>query len=250
MSFTLYHTKRDGSKEAIKMSIFDAFRGVPDPKPRKPKERMCPCCGKPHTSKTEVTGGKKDKGKDAKGKEKAKPEGKDGEETDDQIILRMKAANPEEQWETILKATKGFKTNKDIKARFNEIKDQKSAVKEKSKDSEEGNKNGQDDDKAAKKAKNKEEGMKKQAEAKAKKEAQENAKAGETGEDAKTDNKEHKSQKKSANKGKDSGDDTNAFKVWANEYDKKKWQTLASKHYDRTGERITADEARKMAEGK
>lgn len=40
------------------------------------------------------------------------------------------------------------------------------------------------------------------------------------------------------------------LKTWANDYDKKKWQMIASKHYDKTGERITPAHARKVAEGK
>ena len=42
----------------------------------------------------------------------------------------------------------------------------------------------------------------------------------------------------------------NEVKAWAEGYDKKKWQVMASKHYDKTGQRITPDQARKMAEGK
>ncbi|KAI1616364.1 hypothetical protein EDD36DRAFT_492863 [Exophiala viscosa] len=250
MSFTLYHTKRDGSKEAIKMSIFDAFRGVPDPKPRKP--RMCPCCGKPHTSKTEATGGKKDKAKDEGDKEKAKPAGKDGEETDDETIWRMKTENPQEKWKAILVATNGFQNEGEVRKRFSELKKEKSAEQEESKDGDEGSKKDQDDDKAAKKAKTKEEGLKKQAEAKARKEAEENAKSEDTGDAEKTDKKDkgQKSQKKSDNEDKKPKGDKDTFQAWAHDYDKKKWQTLASKHYDKTGDRMTADEARKMAEGK
>ena len=115
--------------------------------------------------------------------------GKDGEETDDQIILRMKAANPQEQWATIFEATKGFKTKNDVKARYEELKKENSGEKEESKDTDEGNKNDKNDDKAAKKAKNKEEGLKKQAEAKARKDAEETAKSGDTGDAEKTDKK-------------------------------------------------------------
>jgi len=66
----------------------------------------------------------------------------------------------------------------------------------------------------------------------------------------KLQDKGQKTQKKSDNEDKKPEGDNSTFKAWAYDYDKKKWQTLASKHYDRTGERITADEARKMAEGK
>lgn len=37
MSLKVIHTKPDGSKVPIKVSIWEAFRGVPDPKPAKPK---------------------------------------------------------------------------------------------------------------------------------------------------------------------------------------------------------------------
>jgi len=39
-------------------------------------------------------------------------------------------------------------------------------------------------------------------------------------------------------------------KALADGYDKKKWQMVASKHYDKTGQRITASQAKAMAEGK
>lgn len=39
------------------------------------------------------------------------------------------------------------------------------------------------------------------------------------------------------------------MKTWAESYDKKKWRFLASKHYDKTGQRISPEQARKMAEG-
>lgn len=37
MSLKVIHTKPDGTKVPIKVSIWEAFRGVPDPKPPKPK---------------------------------------------------------------------------------------------------------------------------------------------------------------------------------------------------------------------
>ena len=54
----------------------------------------------------------------------------------------------------------------------------------------------------------------------------------------------------SKDKGKESKAEPNEVKAWAEGYDKKKWLVVASKHYDRTGQRITAEQARKMAEGK
>ena len=40
------------------------------------------------------------------------------------------------------------------------------------------------------------------------------------------------------------------MKSWANGFDKKKWIAVASKHFDKTGERITPEQARKTAEDK
>ena len=40
------------------------------------------------------------------------------------------------------------------------------------------------------------------------------------------------------------------MKSWADGFDKKKWIAVASKHFDKTGERITPEQARKMAEDK
>lgn len=42
---------------------------------------------------------------------------------------------------------------------------------------------------------------------------------------------------------------TNELKEWAAGYDNKKWLALASKHYDRTGQRISVEQAKKMALG-
>ena len=38
--------------------------------------------------------------------------------------------------------------------------------------------------------------------------------------------------------------------TWADRYDKQKWVAIASKHFDKTGQRVTPEQARKMAEGK
>lgn len=40
------------------------------------------------------------------------------------------------------------------------------------------------------------------------------------------------------------------MKAFADGYDRKKWLLAASKHYDKTGERITAAQAKAMADGK
>ena len=37
MSLKVMHTRRDGTAVPVKVSIWDAFKGVPDPKPSKPK---------------------------------------------------------------------------------------------------------------------------------------------------------------------------------------------------------------------
>ncbi len=51
-------------------------------------------------------------------------------------------------------------------------------------------------------------------------------------------------------RGKPKSELKDSVKAWAEGYDKKKWQMMASKHFDKTGERITPDQARNMAEGK
>ena len=40
------------------------------------------------------------------------------------------------------------------------------------------------------------------------------------------------------------------LKAYAEAYDKKKWLAIASKHFDKTGQRISAERAKKLAEGK
>lgn len=40
MSFTVIHTRPDGTRRPIRMSIFDAFRGVPDARPKKARNGL------------------------------------------------------------------------------------------------------------------------------------------------------------------------------------------------------------------
>jgi len=40
------------------------------------------------------------------------------------------------------------------------------------------------------------------------------------------------------------------MRAFADQYDKNKWVTVASKHFDLTGQRITAARAKEVAEGK
>ena len=55
----------------------------------------------------------------------------------------------------------------------------------------------------------------------------------------------HQNEKATESKSNDT-----AVKAWADRYDKQKWVAMASKHFDKTGQRITPEQARKLAEGK
>lgn len=121
-----------------------------------------------HACEAAVSAEKKDEAQAAQPAKK-----KDGE-TDDEIMLRMKAENKQAQWTDIVEQLRDIKSVGEAKARYKEItKDKKddekagsdSNPKDKAKGKEE------DPDKAANYAKNKAEGLKKQLDAQAKKEA-------------------------------------------------------------------------------
>ncbi|EXJ77517.1 hypothetical protein A1O3_09744 [Capronia epimyces CBS 606.96] len=272
MSFTLFHTRKDGTVKPIKMSIFDAFRGVPDPKPRKPKP--CSCCGKIHPPKhapevtpettaeaapdatAETKADPAQEGTDAKAPKGEKKDDNDKDkdkEADDQIMLRMKAENAAAQWKDILAAT-SYTDEGELKGRWRQIKNQLADFKKEMAGKEDGKKeeeekaeekdkdkdgNTSNEEKAklaereAKAEKNRQEGLKRQQAAKEKKEAADQAEK----------NKDDAPQPKTRG-------ETGELKMWAESYDKKKWRLMASKHYDRTGQRISPEQARKMAEAK
>ncbi|KAJ9495336.1 hypothetical protein H2202_009123 [Exophiala xenobiotica] len=209
MSFTIWHTKADGTLKPIRMSILDAFRGVPDPKPK--KSVVCPCCGKAHNPRP-------DKKHGSKAEERT-----DAEKADDETILRMKEENHQAQWKDILEQTTTFKDQHQVKARYKELIGHKQDEgKDDSNDGSKGKKKDKD-------AKNREEGLKR-------------AKGGQ--------GQQSEASEKKKGKGKQDKSDSNVVKAWAESYDNKKWLTLASKHYDKTGQRITPEQARQMAEGK
>lgn len=188
---------------------------------------------------------------------------------DDQIMIRMKEENASRPWQEIIDAT-SFTDVGLAKARWKEIepkKDQPAATekepdKNESKKSKKDKKKHQDAGQSERINKDREEGLKRQAELKAAANAtcsEENQAA------AKVD--------KVRIGGRSPGSDiyrltrdqdkpvvesttvttttttTNDLKDQADKYDRKKWQAMASKHYDKTGTRITATQAQKLAEG-
>ncbi|OAL19696.1 hypothetical protein AYO20_11600 [Fonsecaea nubica] len=257
MSFTVWYTKPDGRQVPIKMSIWDAMKGVPDPKPRKPK--TCSCCGKAHVKDRGKEDSKCEDKKDAKDTDNngksgnadtpSKDKKDDSELTeDDRTLLRMKGENPQAQWKEILAVTTNFKNVGELKARWKHISHRPEADDKNT--SSEGKKETAPD-KEEKAKRNREEGLRRKAEkeaAKAKKEEEEK-KAEEQKQDS-TESDKKDDDTKADEKAKKPGSSPHSLKAWADNYDKKKWQILASKHYDRTGERITAAQARKLAEEK
>ncbi|EXJ59155.1 hypothetical protein A1O7_06586 [Cladophialophora yegresii CBS 114405] len=239
MSLKIIHTKADGTKVPLKVSIWDAFKGVPDRKPRKTPPRKCPCCGKVHcaTPKPSTKDGPKAKDSD---KAKANNAGKkddDGLTDDDRIILRMKGTDPSASWKDIMAATSTFKHLGEVKARFRDIKHH---LDEQSKDVSDGNKkNGKTTAKEEIARLRKEEGLRRKAEKEAAREAESKAKKEEEEKAKEEAAKKEDDEKKSAKTGKARKD-----------HDKNKGVALAAKHFDKTGIRITPREALKLAEGK
>ncbi|KAL2405895.1 hypothetical protein ABEF95_009767 [Exophiala dermatitidis] len=219
MSLTFYHRRKDGTIKPVKMSIFDAFR-IPETRSRR---QPCPCCGKRHDPKHTPEASPKP----AEVKEEAKKDD-NAKEADDEIMLRMKAENASAQWKDILAAT-SYTDLKELKARWSEIKAKLPEFKkemEEQKGKDESSKKAKDSDKEAIAAKKREEGLKRTQELKEKKEAEEKA----------------KEDKRKA------GNEFTDIQMWNDSYERRKWKLLASKHYDKTGERISAEQARKMVE--
>ncbi|KIW67748.1 hypothetical protein PV04_06979 [Phialophora macrospora] len=232
MSLKIIHTRPDGTKVPLKVSIWDAFKGVPDRKPRKIAPVKCPCCGKVHCGMPKQNTSDGAKAADD-GKTKVKDHGKKDDNDladDDRIILRMKGEDPSASWKDIMAATSTFKHPGEVKARFRDIKhhlDEESEKKDKITAKEE----------IARRRK--EEGLRRKAEkdAEAKKQEEEKKAAEEKAKEeaAKKENEEKKST--TTGKGKKG-------------HQKNRGIALAAKHFDKTGVRITPREALKLAEGK
>ncbi|ETI21889.1 hypothetical protein G647_05959 [Cladophialophora carrionii CBS 160.54] len=238
MSLKIIHTRSDGTKVPLKVSIWDAFKGVPDRKPRKVQPTKCPCCGKVHCATPKP--GTKD---EVKSKDNHNTKGKNGGEKhdagltdDDRIILRMKGNDPSASWKDIMAATSTFKHPGEVKARFRDIKHH---LDEESKEVSDGNKkNGKVTAKEEIARLRKEEGLRRKAEKEAAREAESKAKKGE----------EEKAKEEAAKK-EDDEKSTKTAKA-RRDKDKNRGIVLAAKHFDRTGVRITPREALKLAEGK
>ncbi|OCT52197.1 hypothetical protein CLCR_08980 [Cladophialophora carrionii] len=230
MSLKIIHTRSDGTKVPLKVSIWDAFKGVPD------------------RTKDEVKSKDNNnaKGKNGGGKHDA------GLTDDDRIILRMKGNDPAASWKDIMAATSTFKHPGEVKARFRDIKHH---LDEESKEvSDRNKKNGKATAKEEIARLRKEEGLRRKAEKEAAREAESKAKKGE----------EEKAKEEAAKKVRRSRDwtsisfgRTELTTMQEDEtgkarrsHDKSRGIALAAKHFDRTGVRITPREALKLAEGK
>ncbi|KIX94905.1 uncharacterized protein Z520_09215 [Fonsecaea multimorphosa CBS 102226] len=227
------------------MSIWDAMKGVPDRKPRKQKLL--------EDSKFEDKKDAKNKDNNKKGENDAKGKDKhdDSDLTeDDRIILRMKGENQQAQWKDILAETTNFKHVGELKARWKHISHRLEA--ESKHESKEGRKD-KDPDREERIKRHREEGLRRKAEreaARAKRQEEENnAEEPKAEYSTKSDKNDNDSKwAKSDSKARKPSSSPHSLKEWADEYDKKKWHMLAAKHYDKTGERITADRARRLAE--
>ena len=125
MSFTIMRTKKNGDQVPIRMSIWDAFKGVPVPKLKVHKvsqlcrlslfridTSQCNCCGKVHKPNNEKITGSSD--------------GKDGRPAtaksfftaeEDAKLIEMKKAN--KSWKDIMAEVK--RPKHELSARFKEL---------------------------------------------------------------------------------------------------------------------------------
>ncbi|RMZ83966.1 hypothetical protein DV737_g1335, partial [Chaetothyriales sp. CBS 132003] len=148
MSFTVYTKKRNGDTVPIKLSIWDALHGCPNPS-RKKKKNACVCCGKYH-GETSIAKSHKgnyecvpNKGNDSvvnteiEGEMPASKEAKSSgdklaipwtpsraafTQEDDEIILRMKGQVPPLPWTKIAEVLGGKWSKGDINERYRELK--------------------------------------------------------------------------------------------------------------------------------
>ena len=166
----------------------------------------------------------------------------------------MKGPNENKSWQMILDAMEDIKNMGELKQRWNEIKHHQDDGKKD--DTNEGKKKGKGKDKTAKTEEwirqQKEEGQKRKAAEKAAEKGEEvkvhthkTIRLRFDGANGKQDDDDKKSTK--SGKAKKPSSTPNPLKKWADEYDKNKGQVLASRHFDRTGVRITAKEALRMA---
>ncbi|EXJ71348.1 uncharacterized protein A1O5_05155 [Cladophialophora psammophila CBS 110553] len=197
----MWYTKPDGTKKPIKMSIWDAMKGVPDPKPRKPKPKPCLCCGKTHVkdqpnedSKWDEKKDSNDKAKDNSNKGNDDTEGNSKNEVsdlteDDRTMLRMKSENHQAQWKDILAATTSFKNVGELKARWRQINHRFEAG---NKDNSNGGKKDEDAEREERARRDREEGLKRKAEreaTRAKKEEEEKKAEGQKKDGTRSDKK-------------------------------------------------------------
>ncbi|KAK5947244.1 hypothetical protein PMZ80_001393 [Knufia obscura] len=227
MSVTLMATK-DGKPKPIKLSIWDAFKGAPPPKPR---PHRCNCCNTFHTpgvkpeAAVEATANENADEKpagDAAKADEAKQDEPTFTEEEDAKLKELKSG-PKFTW---AKAVEEMgRTQEDLKARWKLIDPSKNEPKSEEKQGKKQNQGkdgegtqGQKQGKKDKKKKNK------QAEQKTE------------GEETKPDAAAAEEKKEPSQPLQSALDE------------KKKWEKAASKHFDRTGHRITPEQARKMAE--
>ena len=152
MGFTLIHRK-DGKEIPIKMSIWDAFHGAPNPRPRKPtpvrcsaacvpqeatnwlwvlsmltSDLQCKCCGKTHAPKrvnndAKKFDGKKGDGDDCKTNSYSTSPAVDWTPEDDAKMLAIKAAKPDAPWTDIQAACGGKGSKSTIAERLKFLRD-------------------------------------------------------------------------------------------------------------------------------
>ncbi|KAK5091214.1 hypothetical protein LTR05_001395 [Lithohypha guttulata] len=243
MSVTLMRFK-DGKPKPIKLSVWDAFKGVPIPKPR------------PHRihALTKHEAGEAKPPEDVPKAEEKKPDLPEFTTEEDAKIKEMKAENA--TWNTIAEAIGNGRTKNDIKTRYKQLEsgdepkpeDKKDDSRVKKDDAKDKQEEGKILTKKEKAAKNREQGLKKKQEAANVKEAADKEKEAEEKkeeEEKKADSKEEAKPEPTPEQTKPA-DEAKTEVVPVNA--KQKWIAAASKHFDRTGHRITPEQARKMAE--
>ncbi|RMZ91347.1 hypothetical protein DV736_g1424, partial [Chaetothyriales sp. CBS 134916] len=256
MSFTVYKKKKNGDTVPIKLSIWDAFHGCPNS--TRKKKNACVCCGKYHGMaqmaksqngkcecvRNRIRGNESVANKQVEGKKPASKEGNSNRDDlathwtpsvpaftqeEDEIILRMKGEVPSLPWTKIAKALGGKGSKSEINERYKELKAKLGGANWDDRKPGENNRTVAKEHKADK--------------------------AGDV------DIRDHRDQQAEVrqdqvqvheNMGEKPSlatlSDSNV-KIWADRYDKQKWIVIASKHFDKTGQRITPEQARKLVEG-
>ncbi|RMD43322.1 hypothetical protein DV735_g1873, partial [Chaetothyriales sp. CBS 134920] len=247
MVFTVYKKKKNGETVPVKVSFWDVFHSGPPPK-RKKDGAVSSSAFKQEKPKSQDAKheSKKDKPINKEGNSNS-GSGSGGEQPanetppvpannqtapaavftqkEDEIILRMKAELPAIPWTKIAEELGGKRCKNEINERYKVLKAKLATTHGDTKKPEENKTKAADNRPKTDKV----DIQPRQAEAK-----QDQSQT--------QKNKDEKASAATPSSGSN-------VKSLADKYDKQKWMVIASRHFDKTGQRITPEQARKLAEG-